>query len=205
MKKTILATLIFCLAPVAMAQEDYLYTQRLYVFSINYDTGVDAQEDCVAGVKGIKKRLHIGGIEPVDGTRFKINSVITTASEGLVTNMADEEIGDILTCLDYSAYPVPIYYEINIDGTTYRVEGGGQSPDFPGRLPGGYEEYSPAGYPTAESYVGNVNGTVLPSTPGKRGGSLTDTFLGAPWPDGSGGLVGNSSLIVLRVVLPISP
>jgi hypothetical protein len=45
----------------------------------------------------------------------------------------------------------------------------------------------------------------LPSVPGKRGGSLTDTFLGAPYPEGSGGLVGNSSLIVLRVVLPISP
>jgi hypothetical protein len=209
MKKIILVMLILVLAPIAIAQGEYLYKERIYVFSIDYDSGVPAQEECVAALKGIKTRLQVTGIESSDGTRFKIDSVITTASEGLVTNMADEEIGDILICEDYTTYPpeanlVPIYYEISIDGTKYRVEGGGLSPDFPDQLPGGYVQYSPPGYPTTLSRIGNVNGTVLPSIPGKRGGSYAETFRGAPFPEGSGGLVGGSSLVVLRVVLPVS-
>ena len=51
MKHVILFMLISGLAPIAIAQEEYLYKERLYVFSIDYDSGVPAQEECVAALK----------------------------------------------------------------------------------------------------------------------------------------------------------
>ena len=211
MKHAILLILALSVVPSAIAQQEYLYKERIYIFSIDLSSGVPAAEECAVALDGIRKRLQITGIDPTNGTtaRFKIDSVETSASEGVVTNMADEEIGDILICRDTTTYPPemnvsPIYNEINISGTTFRVEGGGLSPLFPDQLPGGWTQYSPPGYPTPQSGIVNINGTVLPSTPGKRGGSYMESALLAP--RGSSGFdVGNNTIVVLRVVLPVSP
>ena len=93
--------------------------------------------------------------------------------------------------------------EINISGTKFRVEGGGLNPNFPDQLPGGLVQYSPPGYPTPESRVVSVNGTVLPSIPGKRGGSYVESTMFAPAGQ-SGFNAGNNSIVILRVVLPVS-
>ena len=208
MKFTILLILTISVVPSAIAQQEYLYKERIYIFSIDFSSGVPADEECAVALKGIRKRLQITGINATNGlaARFKIDSVDTSASEGVVTNMADEEIGDMLVCQDTTTYPpemnvLPIYNEINISGTKFRVEGGGIHPAFPDQLPGGYVQYSPPGYPAPESRVVNINGTVLPSIPGKRGGAYMESVRGGGFDIfGSAG----NAIVVLRVVLPIS-
>ena len=210
MKYTILLILTLSVVPSAIAQQEYLYKERIYIFSIDFSSRVPADEECAVALDKIRKRLQITGIDATNGVaaRFKINSVDTSASEGVVTNMADEEIGDMLVCVDETTYPPEVnrllnYREINISGTTFRVEGGGLQPNFPDQLPGGLVQFSPPGYPTPESSVANVNGTVLPSIPGKRGGSYAESTLFAP--AGSSGFnAGNNTIVVLRVVLPVS-
>ena len=207
MKYAILLILALSVVPGAIAQQEYFYYERIYIFSIDLSSGVPADEDCAVALDGIRKRLQITGIAPTGiAARFKIDSVDTSASEGAVTNMAVEEIGDILICQDTTTYPPemnqnPMYNEINISGTTFRVEGGGLSPNFPDQLPGGWTQYSPPGYPTPESEVVNINGTVLPSTPGKRGGSYMES---ARVSRSSGFNTGSNTIVVLRVVLPVS-
>jgi len=210
MKYTILLILTLSAVPSAIAQQEFLYRERIYIFSIDFSSGVPAVEECAVALKGIRKRLQITGIDATNGAavRFKIDSVDTSANEGVVTNMANEEIGDILICIDETTYPLgtnrqPNYNEINISGTKFRVEGGGLNPNFPDQLPGGLVQYSPPGYPTPESRVVSVNGTVLPSIPGKRGGSYVESTMFAPAGQ-SGFNAGNNSIVILRVVLPVS-
>ena len=208
MKYTILLILTLSIVPSAIAQQEYLYKERIYIFSVDFSSAEPAEEECAAALDGIRKRLQITGINATNGVaaRFKIDSVNTSASEGIVTSMADEEIGDMLVCRDTTTYPPemnvsPIYNEINISGTKFRVEGGGLQPNFADQLPGGWTQYSPPGYPTPESRVVNINGSVLPSTPGKRGGSYTESFREGSFDEfGSSG----NTIVILRVVLPVS-
>jgi hypothetical protein len=209
MKHTILLILALSLVPNAVAQQEFSYKERIYIFSIDFSSGMDAEEECVVALDGIRKRLQITGINPTNGVtaRFKIDSVDTSASDGVVTNMADEEIGDMLICQDTTTYPPemnlsPTYNEINISGTKFRVEGGGMSPNFPDQiLPGGAVQYSPPGYIAPGTRVINVNGTVLPSSPGKRGGSYVESAR-----IGNSGLPPgpNNAVVILRVILPVS-
>ena len=209
MKHTIILILALSVVPSAIAQQEYLYEERIYIFSIDFRSAVPAAEECAVALDKIRKRLHITGIDATNGVaaRFKIDSVDTSASKGVVTNMADEEIGDMLVCQDRTTYPpemnlIPIYNEINISGTTFRVEGGGLSPNFPDQiLPGGAAFYTSPGYPAPGVEVINVNGTVLPSSPGKRGGSYAESAR-----IGSNGFPasGNNAIVVLRVMIPVS-
>jgi hypothetical protein len=144
MKHAILLILALFLVPSAIAQQEFSYKERIYIFSIDFSSGMDAEEECAVALDGIRKRLQITGIDPINGVtaRFKIDSVDTSASDGVVTNMADEEIGDMLICQDVTSYPDmnlnPTYNEINISGTKFRVEGGGIGPNFSDQiLPGG--------------------------------------------------------------------
>jgi hypothetical protein len=210
MKHAILLILALSVVPSVIAQQEYSYKERIYIFSIDFNSGVPAVEECAVALDGIRKRLQITGIDPINGTtaRFKIDSVDTSASEGVVTNMADEEIGDMLICQDTTTYPPemnvsPIYNEVNVSGTKFRVEGGGLNPNFLDQLPGGLVQYSPPGYPAPGVEVINVNGTVLPSTPGKRGGSYMESTLSVDG-DSSAFPAGGNAIVVLRVLLPVS-
>ena len=208
MKHTIILILALSVVPSAIAQQEYLYEERIYIFSIDFSSAVPAAEECAVALDKIRKRLGITGIDATNGitARFKIDSVDTSASKGVVTNIADEEIGDMLICVDQTTYPPemnqnPIYNEINISGTTFRVEGGGLSRNYPDQLPGGFVQYSPPDYPAPGVDLINVNGTVLPSIPGKRGGAYMESAR-----VGSSGFpsFGNNSIVVLRVMIPVS-
>ena len=93
MKYTILLILTLSVVPSAIAQQEFLYKERIYIFSIDFSTRVPADEECAVALDGIRKRLQITGIDATNGVaaRFKIDSVDTSASKGVVTNMADEE------------------------------------------------------------------------------------------------------------------
>ncbi len=207
MKHAILLILTLALVPSAIAQQQY--RENIYVFSLDFSSGVPADDECTAAVAKLERRLMVSGINPTFGTRFRIHSVDILAKKGKVTNMAVEEIGEMLICHDLETNPpemnlVPIYHEITIGSRTFLVEGAGMHPAFPDVLPGGRVQMTPPGYPTSERFILNLNGTVLPAVPGSRGGSYMESILLGNSGEFGDGLSSNS-IIVLRVLLPVNP
>jgi hypothetical protein len=207
MKHAIALILSLALVPSALAQQEY--REKIYVFSMDYTSGVFADSECADALRGIKTRLHVTGINANLTERFKIYAV--DAAGGLVTRMAGEAIGDVLLCDDLQTYADnrnAIYREINIDGTTYRVEGSGTHPDF-GRLPGGDTTFSPPGTLTSAGLPADLiidTGTVMPSVPGKRFGTLMESKVIVDWTGlGIFNRELSTSLNVLRVELPVNP
>jgi hypothetical protein len=207
MKYAILLILTIALAPNAIAQQQY--KEKIYVFSLDFSSAVSADEECTRAVAKLENRTQISGIIPTFGTRFKINSVETSSTQGKVTDMAVEEIGEMLTCHDEEANPpemnlVPIYNEITIGDRTFLVEGAGRHPLFPNILPGGRVQMTPPGYPTSERLIFNINGTVLSAIPGRRGGAYMESALVGNSGEFGDGLSSNS-IVVFRVLLPVNP
>ncbi|MEH6571100.1 MAG: hypothetical protein V7709_18620 [Halioglobus sp.] len=207
MKYAILLILTLILMPSAIAQQQY--TENIYVFSLDFASGVPADDECAAAVARLSKRLLVSGINPTFGVRFKINSVDTSAKRGKVTNMAVEEIGEMLVCQDGQTNPpemnlIPIYNEITIGSRTFRVEGAGIHPAFPDILPGGLVQYTPPGYPSDERRIVNINGSVMSGIPGEKGGSYMESALVGGSGEFDDGLTDNA-IHVLRVLIPVKP
>ena len=183
MKLAVLLFLSISLIPSAIAEQQY--QEKIFVYSLDLSSGMPAGEDCTAGVNKIAARYNIHDINPTFASRFKIYSVDTWDRTGKVTNIAVQEIGDILVCQDHQTNPpemnlVPIYYEITIGGRTYSGEGAGTSTNFPelSALPGGGVTHSPPDYPSpGAAYFQNFTGTVLPSRPGTVGGTFLESAL----------------------------
>lgn len=209
MKHLILLILALVIVPSAIAQQQY--RENIYVFSVDRSVAVPADDECTRAVAKLEKRTMVSGIIPSvgGGVRFKIFSVETGSKRGKVTDMAAEEIGEILICEDYQTNPpemnlIPIYYEITIRDRTFKVEGSGTHPAFPDTLPGGAVQYTAPGYPTPERAIFNINGSVMPGIPGRSGGALMLSALNGNAGEFDDGLRSNV-ISVLRVLLPVSP
>ena len=206
MKHALFLLLAIALIPCAMAQQQY--KDKIFVFSMDTSSFVPAEEDCAAGVANIAARYNIHDINPNFAARAKINSVDTWNRTGKVTDMAVQEIGDILVCQDFQTIPpemnlAPVYYEITIGGRTYTAEGAGTSPDFPefSTLPGGGVVYTAPGYPSPGTVIQNFTGSVLPSIPGRVGGTYLESALIAD-PDNENGL-STTVIQILHVLVPV--
>jgi hypothetical protein len=209
MKHTLMLFLAITLIPSAIAQQQY--RENIYVFSLNPSSQVPAIEECVTALDKLATRRNIHDINPTFGSRFKINSVDTSGRHGKVINNAVEEIGEILICQDGQTYPTemnltPVYYEISIGNRTFKVEGGGTSPNFPDTptLPGGGSQFTPPGFPVPgeNRAVSNFNGSVLPAIPGRVGGAYMESALTGDSGEFDDGLRFNT-IHVLRVLLPV--
>ncbi|PLW67335.1 hypothetical protein [Pseudohalioglobus lutimaris] len=180
MRKIILGMAMVAVASSAFAQT--IYEQKTYVFTglpdgSNIIEDADAQKECERGIKWLADRQFYG-INPNYFLKVKVYAVDIIQRNGRMDQERGPEVGEMLICQDWQSYAiagtnhVPIYYEVTIGGTRFRIIGGGTSPFFPNEefLPGGGGTKSPANYP--ESGVANLSytGTVLTSTDGGRGG-----------------------------------
>ncbi len=210
MKKIMTAIALIGIACTSSAQT--VYQQKTYVFTglpdgSNIIEDADAQQECERGVKAIAQR-EIYDINPNYYLKLKIHSVTINQRNGRLKQERGPEVGEMLICQDWQTYAasgrnhVPIYYEVLIGGTKFRIIGGGTSPLFPDEelLPGGGGVMSPPDYP--ERGVSNLSyrGTVV-SADGKRGGMFFSGNLG--FLDGEPReYYDHSGISVLQVLVP---
>ena len=197
---------------VAGASAQTIYQQKTYVFSgltdgSNIIEDANAQKECEQGIEAINSR-EIYGINPNYFLKIKIHSIGVAQRNGKMKRERGPEVGEMLICQDWQTYTesgrnhVPIYYEVTIGGTKFRIVGGGTSPLFPNEelLPGGGGVMSPPDYP--EPGVSNLSyrGTVI-SASGRRGGMFYSGNLGF-LDDAPREYYDHSGISVLQVLIP---
>ena len=165
-----------------------IYEQKTYIFSglpdgSNIIEDADAQKQCEQGIKFIQDR-QIYDINPNYYLRLKIYSVNITQRNSRMQHERGPQVGEMLICQDWNSYAagvnhVPIYYEVVIGGTRFRIVGGGTSPLFPAEdvLPGGGGTMTSL-YPEYGIENLSYTGTVIPSMGGRRGGMFYSGNLG---------------------------
>jgi hypothetical protein len=203
MKKIGVFLLSILVSSFATAQQ--LYDERIYIYSTGDLSSEGHEEACDEGLAYIASKWGFTGVNANVFVKAKLYSVETRAHNGKLKNDKVQEIGEILACQDWQTYLpdtniIPVYYEITVGGRTYRAEGAMTLPSVPVVAGGGQLHYVP-GYLPPEIYMGDIAATILPMSPGQRGGVLTvnGIFDFAQDPDDD---YESSAIHVLRITVP---
>jgi hypothetical protein len=229
MKKLLLLALTALSTSVVFAQDTY--EQRVYVFQT---TVPEQHEGLVERCKQVIASTNISGIN-MDGEHSaaymsSLYRIETKKKTGLLKEKKKykKPIGEMLSCIDWETYLwgglenfEPAFFEVNIDGMTLYAQGGGTTPLFEGRLPGGGQLMTPFEnpiyYPAPNVFVANFSATILPSIPRNVleelgvqsnnpgfGGSMTVNIIyDAADPEGMDDQFAEHSVGVIRLFTPV--